>query len=111
MGYNKPEMKYRKLRKPYLRLKNAERTKFQESINLNSRISLKKSSACRLPTTSTYSISSNEKVELEIDFEQKRRKFLQELLVLQKKDKELQARTKRLKEQLKSCKEKLKRRS
>ena len=47
-------------------------------------------------------------VELEIEFQQKRESYLQELSGLQRKNKELQARIKRLKEQLKSCREKLK---
>jgi chromosome segregation ATPase len=49
-------------------------------------------------------------VELEIEFQQKRESYLQELSGLQKKNRELQARVKRLKEQLKSCREKLKKR-
>ena len=48
-------------------------------------------------------------VELEIEFQQKRESYLQELSGLQRKNKELQARIKRLKEQLKSCREKLRR--
>jgi len=48
-------------------------------------------------------------VELEIEFQQKRESYLQELSGLQKRNKELQARIKRLKEQLKSCREKLRR--
>jgi len=48
-------------------------------------------------------------VELEIEFQQKREGYLQELSGLQKRNKELQARIKRLKEQLKSCREKLRR--
>jgi len=48
--------------------------------------------------------------ELEIEFQQKRESYLQELSGLQRKNRELQARIKRLKEQLKSCREKLKRR-
>ena len=47
-------------------------------------------------------------VELEIEFQQKRESYLQELDGLQRKNRELQARIKRLKEQLKSCREKLK---
>jgi len=49
-------------------------------------------------------------VELEIEFQQKRESYLQELDGLQRKNRELQARIKRLKEQLKSCREKLKKR-
>jgi len=48
-------------------------------------------------------------VELEIEFQQKRESYLQELSGLQRKNKELQARIKRLKEQLRNCREKLKR--
>lgn len=48
-------------------------------------------------------------VELEIEFQQKRESYLQELAGLQKKNRELQARIKRLKEQLRNCREKLKR--
>ncbi|MEO2068844.1 MAG: hypothetical protein ABGX27_04960 [Desulfurobacteriaceae bacterium] len=46
-------------------------------------------------------------VELEIEFQQKRGSYLQELDGLQKRNRELQIRIKKLKEQLKSCKEKL----
>ena len=49
-------------------------------------------------------------IELEIEFQQKRESYLQELSGLQRKNRELQARIKRLKEQLKSCREKLKKR-
>ena len=49
-------------------------------------------------------------VELEIEFQQKRESYLQELSGLRSKNRELQARIKRLKEQLKSCREKLKKR-
>ena len=49
-------------------------------------------------------------VELEIEFQQKKESYLQELNGLQRKNKELQTRIKRLKEQLKSCREKLKKR-
>jgi len=47
-------------------------------------------------------------VELEIEFQQKKESYLQELSGLQKKNKELQVRIKKLKEQLKSCRKKLK---
>ena len=49
-------------------------------------------------------------IELEVEFQQKRKSYLQELSGLQRKNRELQARIKRLKEQLKSCREKLKKR-
>jgi len=48
--------------------------------------------------------------ELEIEFQQKRESYLQELSGLRSKNRELQARIKHLKEQLKSCREKLKKR-
>ncbi len=49
-------------------------------------------------------------IELEIEFQQKRESYLQELFGLRSKNRELQARIKRLKERLKSCREKLKKR-
>jgi DNA repair exonuclease SbcCD ATPase subunit len=49
-------------------------------------------------------------IELEMEFEAKRNRYLQELSGLQNKNREFQARIKRLKEQLKSCREKLKKR-
>jgi len=49
-------------------------------------------------------------IELETEFQRKRKSYLQELSGLRRKNRELQARIKRLKEQLKSCREKLKKR-
>jgi len=100
-------------KKEFIEAKRAEIEKLKQEAQKKLQEVHQREKELRQQTTYYQHLShqlKQKEVELELEFEDKRGKYLQELYSLQKKNKELQARIKKLKEQLKSCREKLKKR-